>query len=216
MPQPPVVFSMDAEHRLPSDTDNGLLLVISGPSGVGKTTITRAVERSIPDAVFSISATTRPKTDADVDGVDYHFMTDEQFTDRIAGDEFLEHAVYAGNCYGTLRAPVDAQLERGRLVILEIDVQGAEQVKQKMPESFGLFILPPSEEELLERLRSRKRESEDVIQRRFAAAREEIARAKKNDAYDAFIVNDDLDRAIAEAIELIRVERKRRVGKASS
>jgi guanylate kinase len=203
-------MSMDPEHRLASDTDNGLLLVISGPSGVGKTTITRAVERSIPDAVFSISATTRPKTEADVDGVDYHFMTGEQFTDRIAGDEFLEHAVYAGNCYGTLRAPVDAQLERGRLVVLEIDVQGAEQVKSKMPDSFGLFILPPSEEELLERLRARKREEEDVIQRRFAAAREEIARAKNNGAYDAFIVNDDLERAIGEALELIRVERERR------
>lgn len=214
MPQPPVVFSMDAEHRLPSDTDNGLLLVISGPSGVGKTTITRAVERSIPDAVFSISATTRPKTDADVDGVDYHFLTSQQFTDRIAADEFLEHAVYAGNCYGTLRAPVEAQLERGRLVILEIDVQGAEQIKAKKPDSFGLFILPPSEDELLERLRARKREDESVIQRRFAAAREEIARAKNNGAYDAFIINDDLDRAIGEALELIRAERERRSKKA--
>ncbi len=214
MPQPPVVFSIDAEHRLPSDTDNGLLLVISGPSGVGKTTITRAVERSIPDAVFSISATTRPKTDADVDGVDYHFLTSQQFTDRIAADEFLEHAVYAGNCYGTLRAPVEAQLERGRLVILEIDVQGAEQIKAKKPDSFGLFILPPSEDELLERLRARKREDESVIQRRFAAAREEIARAKNNGAYDAFIINDDLDRAIGEALTVIRAERERRAQKA--
>lgn len=213
MPMPPIVLSPDGEHRLPSDTDNGLLLVISGPSGVGKTTITRAVERSIPDAVFSISATTRPKTDADVDGVDYHFMTRAQFDARVTGDEFLEHAIYAGNCYGTLRAPVEAQLERGRLVILEIDVQGAEQVKGKKPDAFGLFILPPSEEELLERLRARKRESEEVIQRRFAAAREEIARAKRNGAYDAFIVNDDLDRSIEEAIELIREERARRAAK---
>ncbi len=214
MPQPPLVFSPDpADHRLPSDTDNGLLLVISGPSGVGKTTITRAVERSIPDATFSISATTRPKTDADVDGVDYHFLTSEQFTDRIAKDEFLEHAVYAGNCYGTLRAPVEAQLERGRLVILEIDVQGAEQVKSKRPDAFGVFILPPSEDELLERLRARKREDESVIQRRFAAAREEIARAKNNGAYDAFITNDNLDRAIEEALIVIRTERERRSGK---
>jgi guanylate kinase len=213
MAHPPIVLSPDHEHRLASDTDNGILLVISGPSGVGKTTITRAVERSIPDAAFSVSATTRPQTEADVDGVDYHFLTTEEFEERVAADEFLEHAVYAGNRYGTMKAPVVAQLERGRLVILEIDVQGAEQIKKKMPDSFGLFILPPSEEKLLERLRARKRESEDVIQRRFAAAREEIARAKGNGAYDAFIVNDDLDRAIGEALERIRAERARRAGK---
>lgn len=214
MAQPPIVLSPDHEHRLASDTDNGILLVISGPSGVGKTTITRAVERSIPDAAFSVSATTRPQTDADVDGVDYHFLTAEEFEERVAADEFLEHAVYAGNRYGTMRAPVEAQLDRGRLVILEIDVQGAEQIKARKPDSFGLFILPPSEDELLDRLRARKRESEEVIQRRFAAARQEIARAKGNGAYDAFIVNDDLDRAIGEALERIRAERARRVKKA--
>ena len=215
MPEPPIVLSPDpADHRLPSDTDNGLLLVISGPSGVGKPTLTRAVERSLPDATFALSATTRPQTDADVDGVDYHFLSAEQFASRVEGDEFLEHAVFAGNSYGTLSAPVDAQLDRGRLVILEIDVQGAEQVKRKRPDAFGVFILPPSEDELLERLRARKRESEEVIQRRFAAARAEIARAKDNGAYDVFITNDDLDRAIEEALSVIRGERERRSGNA--
>ncbi len=190
-------------HRLPTDTDNGMLLVISGPSGVGKTTITRAVERSIPDSVFSISATTRPRTDVDVDGVDYHFITDEEFDRRVADDDFLEHAVYAGNKYGTLKGPVDAQLARGRLMILEIDLQGAKQVKARMPDAFALFILPPSEDTLLERLRARRRESEDAIQRRFRIAREEIAEAKRCGVYDAFIVNDDLPRAINEALTIV-------------
>jgi guanylate kinase len=196
-----------AGHRLPTDTEGGMLLVISGPSGVGKTTITRAIERTIPGAVFSVSATTRPKSDADVEGVDYEFLSDRQFDRRVAAGEFLEHAVYAGNKYGTLRAPVEAQLARGRLVILEIDVQGARQVKAALPDAYALFILPPSEETLLERLRGRKREAEDVIQRRFEIAKREIAEARTCGAYDAFVINDDLDTAIREALELVNVRR---------
>ncbi|MBN8644013.1 MAG: guanylate kinase [Planctomycetes bacterium] len=197
-------------HRLATDTDNGMLLIISGPSGVGKTTITRAVERSIPDAVFSVSATTRPKTEADVDGVDYHFIGEQEFLRREAAGEFLETAVYAGNRYGTLRAPVEAQLSRGRLMILEIDVQGAKSVKGKMPGAFALFILPPSEDVLLARLRSRKREAEEVIQRRFKLAQGEIAEAKRCGAYDAFLVNDDLDRSISEALRMVGEARRAR------
>ena len=196
-----------AGHRLPTDTESGMLLVISGPSGVGKTTITRAIERSIPGAVFSVSATTRPKSEIDVEGVDYEFLSDKQFDRRVAAGEFLEHAVYAGNKYGTLRGPVEAQLARGRLVILEIDVQGAKQVKAKIPEAFAMFILPPSEEALLERLRGRKREAESVIQRRFEIARQEIGEAHTCGAYDAFIVNDDLDHAIGEALRLVNERR---------
>jgi guanylate kinase len=196
-----------AGQRLPTDTEGGMLLVISGPSGVGKTTITRAIERSIAGAVFSVSATTRPKSDVDVEGVDYEFLTDKQFDRRVAAGEFLEHAVYAGNKYGTLRGPVEAQLARGRLVILEIDVEGAKQVKAKIPEAFALFILPPSEETLLERLRGRKRESESVIQRRFEIAKREIAEAHTCGAYDAFVVNDDLDHAIGEAMRLVNERR---------
>ncbi|GAB4518401.1 MAG: guanylate kinase [Phycisphaerales bacterium] len=195
------------DHRLPTDTENGMLLVISGPSGVGKTTITRAIERSIPDATFSVSATTRPKTDADVEGVDYTFLSVERFEQLVEEDAFLEHATYAGNYYGTLRAPVEAQLERGRLVILEIDVQGAQIVKEKMPQAFAIFIEPPSEEELLNRLRARKRESEEIIQRRFAVARREIEQAKSCGAYDEFVVNDDLERAIQEAMGLVTERR---------
>src|SRR5262252_5864315 len=121
------------EHRLPTDTDDGMLLIISGPSGVGKTTITRGIERSIPDAVFSVSWTTRARTAADVEAVDYHFVTDAEFERMRAGGGFLESAGIYGKKYGTPREWVEEQLRRGRLVILEIDVQGAEQVKGKVP-----------------------------------------------------------------------------------
>jgi guanylate kinase len=196
--------------RLPTDTDDGLLLVISGPSGVGKTTITRAVERSIPGSVFSVSATTRARTEADVEGVDYHFVDEAEFDAMVRDGAFLEWAGVFGKRYGTPRAWVDEQLSRGRLVILEIDVEGAKQVKRAMPEAFGVFILPPSEEELLRRLRSRKREDEALIQKRFAEAQREIAEAGRCGSYDAFITNDELERAIREAVGTVTRERERR------
>jgi guanylate kinase len=196
--------------RLPTDTDDGLLLVISGPSGVGKTTITRAVERSIPGSVFSVSATTRARTEADVEGVDYHFVDETTFDGMAREGAFLEWAGVFGKRYGTPRAWVEEQLSRGRLVILEIDVEGAKQVRAAMPEAFGIFILPPSEEELLRRLRSRKREDEALIQRRFNEARREIAESRACGAYDRFIVNGDLDRAIAEAVDAVQAERAAR------
>ena len=201
---------MTGSQRLPTDTDDGMLLIISGPSGVGKTTITRAVERAIPGAVFSISATTRPCSPVDVDGVDYHFMSNEAFQERIEAGAFLEHAEFAGNWYGTLREPVEANLQRGRLMILEIDVQGAINVKREMPEAFAIFIMPPGEQTLLDRLRSRKREPEETIQRRFQEAQREIATAQDCGAYDAFLVNDDLGQAIEEAVDLVKRERARR------
>jgi len=182
----------------------GTLVIISGPSGVGKTTITRAVRDCLANTMFSVSATTRAQTAADKDGVDYHFLTNEQFAQKASESAFLEHAEYAGKQYGTLRAPVEEALAKGRTVLLEIDVHGAEQVKREMPEAFAFFILPPSEEDLLTRLRNRKREDEDAIQRRFKIAKEEITRAKESGAYDLFVVNDDLDRAIEEAIAAIR------------
>lgn len=195
------------DHRLPTDTDDGLLLIISGPSGVGKTTITRGVERSIPGAVFSVSATTRAKTDADVEGVDYHFVTPDEFQAMVDRSEFLEFAGVFGKRYGTPRAWVAEQLKRGRLVILEIDVQGAIQVKRQMPAAFAIFILPPSEDALLERLRARKRESEEAIQRRFAEARREMQVARESGVYDAFLVNREVGSAIAEAVALIEKRR---------
>lgn len=200
--------------RLPTDTDDGLLLIISGPSGVGKTTITRAVERSIPGSVFSVSATTRPKTAADVEGVDYHFVTDAEFQRMIDAGVFLEWVDLFGKKYGTPRPWVDEQLARGRLVILEIDVVGAIKVKQQIPDAFAIFVMPPSEDVLLERLRARKRESEEWIQKRFAEARREMKQAAETlvgarPVYDRFIVNDVLDRAIAEAVAAVNQRRSR-------
>lgn len=195
--------------KLPTDTDNGLLLIISGPSGVGKTTITRGVERSFGDSVFSVSMTTREKTDADTEGVDYHFVSNDRFDELVENDAFLEWADVFGKRYGTPRGWVEEQLSRGRLVILEIDVEGARQVKDRLPEAFGVFILPPSEEELLRRLRDRKRESEAQIQKRFAEAQREIGTARESEIYDALLVNEDLDSAIREAVELVADARQR-------
>lgn len=184
-----------------------MLLIISGPSGVGKTTITRAIERAVVGSVFSVSVTTRQKTVDDAEGVDYRFVTDEQFEQMVANDELLEHADVFGKKYGTPRDLVEEHLSEGRLVILEIDVNGAEQVKSKMPDAFGLFIEPPSEDVLLDRLRARNREDEDSIQKRFAEAKREISVAKSGDVYSAFIVNKNLEAAINETLRLVRQAR---------
>lgn len=199
-----------SSHRLPTDTDDGMVLIISGPSGAGKTTITRGVERSITGSAFSVSWTTRPQSAIDVEGVDYHFVSDADFEAMRSTGGFLESAGVYGKKYGTPAGWVFEQLKRGRLVILEIDVQGACEVKRKIPDAFSVFILPPSEEVLLERLRSRKREDESVIQKRFSKAREEIAAARGCGVYDAFIVNENVEAAIAEAVRLVSARRARR------
>ena len=192
-----------------NSSNNGLLLVISGPSGVGKTTITHHVERAT-GGVFSVSMTTRPKTDKDTEGRDYYFVDRAEFERRKETGELLEWAEVFGNYYGTPRQPVEQQLAAGKLVILEIDVQGAIQIKQNMPEAFSIFVLPPNEQELLARLRGRKREDEQIIQRRFSKAKAEIAEAKACGVYDVFIVNDDLQAAIDEAVRVVEQERDRR------
>ncbi len=201
----------DAKYhpRLETDTDTGLLVIVSGPSGVGKTTITRGIERSIADSVFSVSVTTRPKTEADVEGVDYHFVDDEEFDRLEVGDRMLETAEVFGCRYGTPQDWVQEQLRRGRLVILDIDVNGAVQVTRKIPEAMGLFILPPDEGVLLDRLRSRKREPEAAIQRRFAEAQREIADARSSGVYSAWVVNQDVNHAIEEAVAVIALARSR-------
>jgi guanylate kinase len=182
----------------------GLLLVISGPSGAGKTTIARQVEERL-GGVFSISATTRPRAAGDVDGRDYWFITEDEFKRRIAAGEFLEHAVVFGrHSYGTPRQPVEQALAAGRLMILEIDVQGGLQVKAAMPEAMMIFVLPPNDAELMRRLRDRKRDSDEAIGRRFEEAQREIQTARAAGAYEAFIVNDDLERAVREACALVR------------
>lgn len=174
--------------------------MLSGPSGVGKTTIARRLIDAIPHAEFSVSATTRPRTPTERDGVDYHFLDDAEFNRRVERGDFLEHAVYAGFQYGTLRDQVDRALRDGRTILLDIDVQGASQIRAAKPDAILIFILPPGEGELLDRLRARRREDEATIQRRFAQAQREIAAAKEPGLYDALVVNDDLERAVGEIL----------------
>jgi guanylate kinase len=151
-----------------------------------------------------------------VEGVDYHFVSDAEFERMRAAGEFLESVDLFGKKYGTPRRWVEEQLSRGRLVILEIDVVGAIKVKERMPDAFGLFVLPPSEDVLLDRLRARKRDPEEAILRRFAEARREIEAARRGmptggrPIYDAFMVNDDLKRAISEAVAAVRQARSAR------
>lgn len=187
----------------------GLLLIISGPSGVGKSTITHHVKDRL-NGVFSVSMTTRPKTDADREGYDYIFVDEQAFMTSVEGGALLEWAEVFGNYYGTPRGKVEAALNQGRLVLVEIDIEGAIQTKDAMPEALAIFVLPPDEDTLLARLRGRQREGEDVIQRRFAKAKAEIARARDCGVYDHFIVNDDLRTAIGEAVALVQAELDRR------
>ncbi len=190
----------------PANPNQGLLVIISGPSGVGKTTIAHEVERRL-DGLFSVSMTTRPKTPADTEGKDYYFVDRARFEHARDHNQLLEWAEVFDNYYGTPRQPVEQALADGKLIILEIDVEGATQIKQHMPYAYGVFMLPPSEDELLQRLRDRKRDDEAVIQRRFAKAKREIDRAKSSGAYNDFVVNDDLDKAITQTIELIQKRR---------
>ena len=183
-------------------TGSGLLVVISGPSGVGKTTIVRHVRDAL-GAGLSVSVTTRPRSDSEVDGVDYHFVDEAEFAHQRDAGALLEWAEYLGQCYGTPRRPVERAIAEGRIMLLEIDVQGGMQVKRSMPEAFAVFILPPGEDDLLKRLRNRRREPEEAIQRRFAKARSEIAMATDCGLYDAFVVNRDLDAACRETLALI-------------
>lgn len=196
-----------------------LLLVVSGPSGVGKTTIVREIARRIRGSTLSVSLTTRSKAPTEQDGSDYFFVGEADFEKRMSAPggppglgDFLEHAGVYGKRYGTLRAPVAEALGAGRLAILEIDVQGAKQVKARMPRAFCMFIVPPSEEALLKRLRMRGRDSEEAVQKRFAAAKKEIDDARASDVYDHFLINDDLEGTIARAVKEIEDERRKRWG----
>ena len=187
----------------------GFLLIISGPAGVGKSTITNEVRDEL-DAVFSVSMTTRPRTSQDVEGEHYYFVDEPTFRKAVECGELLESAEVYGHLYGTPRRPVTDCLTEGRIAILEIDLAGARQVKQNLPDSYAIFIEAPNEQALLHRLRTRKREDEATIQRRFSRARQEIAEAHTCGIYDAFIVNDHLDKAVTEAVTLVRLEMARR------
>lgn len=182
---------------------NGILFVLSGPSGVGKDTICNALRQARSELRYSISATTRPKRSGELDGCDYFFKTKEQFEQMIAQDELLEWAEYAGHYYGTPYGFVREQLEAGQHVILEIEVQGALKVREKFPDGVFIFLLPPSLEELRSRIEKRGTESTEVIDIRMATALEEIALLEH---YDYAVVNDDLNVALAQIEAIITAE----------
>ena len=177
--------------------NKGSLFVITGPSGAGKGTVLKEVIKNLDRLYFSVSATTRKPREGEVDGVHYHFMTKERFESLIADDRFLEYAQYAENYYGTPLDPVLEQLEQGNDVILEIELQGALQVKKRMPQAVLVFIAPPSLEELEDRLRGRGTETEEVILRRLAIARQECENMHQ---FHYVVVNDQ----VADAADRLR------------
>lgn len=184
--------------------NKGLLIVISGPSGVGKGTVRKALfEREGHDLTYSISMTTRAPREGEVNGEDYYFVTKEEFEHQIAIGNLLEYAKFVGNYYGTPYDKVEEQLNNGNEVVLEIEVQGAMQVKAKMPDAVFIFIAPPSYKALSDRLHRRGTESEDIINERLQKAEREIDEAP---AYDYIVINDDVDNAADRIMAIIRAE----------
>jgi guanylate kinase len=183
-----------------------MLVVISGPSGSGKTSIVRALLGRL-NFRRSVSATTRPIREGEVNGTSYHFLSRKEFEDRVAQGGFLEFAEYAGQLYGTPRRPVEEALSRGETILLEIEVQGARSVRKAFPDAVTVFVQPPSPEEARRRLLDRHREGEAEIARRMEIAQRELACAGE---FDHQVVNDDLEAAIAETVSIIGNEQKRR------
>ena len=182
----------------------GLLIVVSSPSGGGKGTILKALFERNANLRMSVSATTRAPRPGEKDGVQYYFLTKEDFEAKIAANAFLEHAKYVDNYYGTLEAPVNEKLEEGCDVILEIEVQGAMQVHEKRPDAVMVFIAPPSFEELANRLRGRGTEDEAKVQKRLETAKGELA---QQDKFDYVVVNDTVERAVNELHEILNKRR---------
>ena len=175
----------------------GRLTVITGPSGVGKGTLVKRLLESQPEIWLSVSATTRAPREGEVDGQSYFFHSREAFDALVATGGLLEWAEFAGNCYGTPRKPVQDQLDQGRDVLLEIELEGARQVRRSFPEGVQIFLAPPSFEELERRIRGRGTDAEEAIQRRLQRAEEEL---RAQGEFDAVVINDDLDTAL-EALE---------------
>ena len=173
----------------------GKTFIISGPSGVGKSTVLNALLREYPDLYFSVSATTRAPREKELDGVHYHFIAPEDFHKMIEEEAFLEYAEYVGNFYGTPKKYVDAAMDEGRDVILDIEIQGAQQVCAKRPETVRIFIAPPSWKELERRLTARGTDSPEKVQKRLLRAQVELEMARD---YDYFVVNDTVENAVNE------------------
>ena len=184
----------------------GKLVVISGPSGAGKTSVCRVLKENA-EVEFSVSATTRRMREGEQDGVDYHFLTREVFERRLSEDQFLEHAEYNGNLYGTPRWPMDDALARGKTFLVEIEVDGTRQLRRRGVEGLYLFIEPPSIDELRQRLERRGTNGSEEIAQRVAIAEQEIEAAREQvdggPLYDRFVENTDLDRTIATVKELL-------------
>jgi len=191
----------------------GILFIISAPSGSGKSTIVNQLRSLVSGLEFSVSWTTRGPRGSEVDSREYHFTTREHFEEMIGRGEFLEHATVFGNYYGTARSTLAAAFAQGKDLLLDIDVQGASQVRAKMPEAVSIFLMPPSPDVLAYRLRNRSRaegsEQEENIKKRLAQAKQEIENYRE---YDYILVNDILERAVEEMVAIVEAERLRRNG----
>ena len=186
----------------------GLMLVLSSPSGAGKSTISRAVLEREENIALSVSLTTRPPRKGEVEGRDYIFVDDAAFQAMVGRDGFLEHAEVFGHRYGTPRAPVEAALEQGRDMLFDIDWQGAQQIAEKArTDLVGVFVLPPSIEELERRLHARAQDSSEVVRARMAKALDEVSHYAE---YDYVVINSDLETSIEEVRSILRAERRRR------
>ena len=197
-------------HRAKPESPNtasGDLYLVSAPSGAGKTSLVAALQSSESGLQVSVSHTTRPRRDSEVDGVNYHFVSEKDFVAMIDADAFLEHARVFDRRYGTARESVESYLAVGNDVILEIDWQGASQVREHHPGCIGIFILPPSRESLVERLHGRAQDSEEVIARRM---RDTIAEMSHYREFDYLVINDDFDVALSDLRGIVRSRRLRR------
>ena len=196
---------------------SGILYIISAPSGSGKTTLVNELRQYVPNLEFSVSYTTRSPRGSEQDGREYHFITHEEFEARISRDEFLEYALVFGNYYGTTKYVLQQAKERGNDVLLDIDVQGERQVKQKMPDAVSIFVLPPSRAELESRLRKRSLSenvhAEEVIRRRLDTARREIENYPN---YDYILINDHLEQSVDRLQAIVLGERIKRSGESHS
>jgi len=192
-----------------SSTHKPLVYIISAPSGSGKSTLVSKLMKLVPDLDFSVSYTTRPLRGSEQNGKQYYFISRDEFKQMIDREEFLEHANVFGNYYGTARRFLDEAAQKGHDLLLDIDVQGAEQIKRKLPDAISTFVLPPDRQTLERRLRARGEDSEQVIQRRLVTASREI---ENYDKYDYILVNDRLDESIKSLQDIVRSERLRRSG----
>jgi len=183
------------------ESRKGRVVIVSGPSGVGKSTICEEVVKRLDNIYLSISVTTRPRSEAEVDGRDYWFISEQEFQERINKGLLLEHAEVFGHLYGTPKGKVEEALRDGKTVILEIDVQGAKQAKAIFPDAVMIFILPPTERDLVERMDHRGRDAADAAEERLSGASSEIAAAWQY--YKRMVINEDLQQAVDECVQII-------------